>query len=93
MFWFFGCKACGILALRAGIKPTPSAFEGKVLTIRPPRKSPPLSLFKCLSSQAKALPRRFILPLHALYMELHPVLKTPTIPALLIMVALALHLL
>ena len=53
MFWFFGCKACGVLALQPGIKPTPSAFEGEVLTIIPPRKSPLLRLFKCLSSQAK----------------------------------------
>ena len=39
MFWFFGHKACGILALQPGIKPTPPALEGKVLTTGPPGKS------------------------------------------------------
>ena len=32
MFWFFGYKAYGILALRPGIKLTPPALEGEVLT-------------------------------------------------------------
>ena len=32
MFWFIGCKACGILAPQAGIEPTPEALEGEVLT-------------------------------------------------------------
>ena len=32
MFWFFGHKACGILAPQPGIKPTPPALEGEVLT-------------------------------------------------------------
>ena len=32
MFWFCGHEACGILALQPGIKPTPSALEGKALT-------------------------------------------------------------
>lgn len=31
MFWFIGCKACGILAPQAGIEPTPVALEGEVL--------------------------------------------------------------
>ena len=31
MLCFFGHKACGILAPRPGIKPTPPALEGKVL--------------------------------------------------------------
>ena len=38
MFWFFGLKACGILAPWPGIKPAP-ALEGKVLTTGPPGKS------------------------------------------------------
>ena len=38
-FWFFGPEACGILAPWAGIKPTPPAVEGKVLTTGPPGKS------------------------------------------------------
>ena len=29
---YFGCEACGILASRAGIKPTLPALEGEVLT-------------------------------------------------------------
>ena len=33
MFRFFGLKACGIVAPPPGIKPTPSALEGDVLTI------------------------------------------------------------
>ena len=35
----FGVLARGILAPRPGIKPTPPALEGKVLTPGPPRKS------------------------------------------------------
>ena len=40
MFWFFGLKACGILAAQPGIKPSPSALEGEVLITGPPGKSP-----------------------------------------------------
>ena len=39
MLWFFGRKACGIIAPRLGIEPTPPALEGKVLTTEPPGKS------------------------------------------------------
>ena len=39
MFWFFGCEACRILALRPGIKPASLALEGEVLTTGPPGKS------------------------------------------------------
>ena len=39
MFWIFGPEACGILAPRPGIKPTPSALEGEVLTTGLPGKS------------------------------------------------------
>ena len=39
MFWFFGHEACGILAPRPGIEPSPSALEGEVLTTGPPGKS------------------------------------------------------
>ena len=39
MVWFFGHKACGILALRPGIKPIPPALEGEVLTTGPPGQS------------------------------------------------------
>ena len=42
MFWLFGHEACRILALERGIKPTPPALEGKVLTTGPPGKSQPL---------------------------------------------------
>ena len=41
MLWFFSQEPCGILAPLPGIKPTPPALEGKALTTRPPRKSPP----------------------------------------------------
>ena len=39
MFWFFGHKACGILAPRPGIKRAPPALEGEVLTTGLPGKS------------------------------------------------------
>ena len=45
MFWFFGHKACGILAPQPGIKPTPPALEGKVLTTGPPGKSQTFLIF------------------------------------------------
>ena len=38
-FGFVGCEAWGILALQLGIKPTPPALEGEVLTTGPPGKS------------------------------------------------------
>ena len=40
MFCFFSHKACGILAPRPGIEPTPHALEGDVPTTGPPGKSP-----------------------------------------------------
>ena len=39
MFWFFGHEACGILSPLPGIKPSPPALEGEVLTTGPPGKS------------------------------------------------------
>ena len=42
VFWFFGHKACGILALWAGIQPTPPALEDEVLTTGPPGSPEPL---------------------------------------------------
>ena len=36
---FFGCEACGILAPRPGIKPTPLVLEGEGLTTGLPWKS------------------------------------------------------
>ena len=38
-FWFFGHKACGILAPRPGIKYTPPPLESEVLTTGLPGKS------------------------------------------------------
>ena len=40
VFFLGGHKACGILAPRLGIKSTPPALEGKVLTTGLPGKSP-----------------------------------------------------
>ena len=37
---FFGNKWCGILTPWPGIKPTPPALEGEVLTTGPPGKFP-----------------------------------------------------
>ena len=39
VFFFFFCKGYEILAPQSGIKPTPPALEGKVLTTEPPGKS------------------------------------------------------
>ena len=39
MFQCFGLEPCGILPPQPGIKPTPSALEGEVLTTGPPGKS------------------------------------------------------
>ena len=39
MPWFLGGEACGILAPQPGIKPSPPALEGEVLTTGPPGKS------------------------------------------------------
>ena len=39
IFWSSGCKACRVLASRAGIKPAPPALEGEVLTTGPLGKS------------------------------------------------------
>ena len=39
MFWIFGRKACGILALWPGIEPKPSVLEEGVITTGPPGKS------------------------------------------------------
>ena len=43
--WFFGYKACGILAPQPGTEHAPPALEGEVLTTGPPGKSLILSLF------------------------------------------------
>ena len=50
IFWFFGHKACGILAPRPGMEPAPPALEGEALTTGPPGKS--LNCFKCYSDLA-----------------------------------------
>ena len=39
MFWFFGLKACGILASPLVMEPAPSVLEGEVLTTGMPGKS------------------------------------------------------
>ena len=39
MFLLFGFQACVVLVPQPGIKPTPSALEGEVLTTGPPGKS------------------------------------------------------
>ena len=38
MFWFFGLKACGILASPPGIEPTLPALEDEVVTAGLPGK-------------------------------------------------------
>ena len=38
MFWFFVHEACGILACQLGIKPSPPALKGEVLTTGLPEK-------------------------------------------------------
>ena len=54
MFWFFGWEACGILAPRPGIEPTPSALE--VLTTEQPGKSPTSVLTVSLLSVLTSFP-------------------------------------
>ena len=39
IFYFFGCKACGILALQTKIILVLPALEGEILTTGPPQKS------------------------------------------------------
>ena len=39
MFWFFGLKACGILAPWPGVEPASPALEDEVLTTGPLGKS------------------------------------------------------
>ena len=39
MFWFFGCEAYGILAPGPGIRLSPPALEGEVLTTEPPGRA------------------------------------------------------
>ena len=39
MFWYFGPKACEILAPQPGTEPTPSAFKEEVLITEVPSKS------------------------------------------------------
>ena len=56
MFWFFGPKACGILAPWPGIKPLPPALEGRVLTTRLPRKFLEDLSFSSKESSEKASP-------------------------------------
>ena len=56
MFWFFECKACGILVPWLGIKPTPPASEGKILSTEHqgmlcPRPLLTTSLPKCNTEQ------------------------------------------
>ena len=45
-FFFFGRKACGILAPQPGIEPATPALEGDVLTTGPPGKSRDYLLIK-----------------------------------------------
>ena len=49
MFWFFGHKACGIFAHWPGIKSSPPALEGEVLTTGQPGKSQYFLFFFCWS--------------------------------------------
>lgn len=57
MFWFHGCMAGRILALYPGIKPSPRASEGKVLTTGPLGKSlKTLFLFKLRFKQSEQNP-------------------------------------
>ena len=40
MFWYFGCKACGLLVPQPGIEPLALALGGRVLTTGQPERSP-----------------------------------------------------
>ena len=47
MFWYFGLCECGILVPWPGIKRTPPALEGEVLTTRLPGKFPWIWFLRC----------------------------------------------
>ena len=53
MSWFSSHKACGILAPRPGIKPAPSALEGKVSTTGPPGKFLILTLESLVDAESQ----------------------------------------
>jgi len=46
IFWFFGCRSCGILAPWPGIKPVPHVLGGEVLD---PQGSPDVTVLPCHS--------------------------------------------
>ena len=66
MFWFFGCKARGVLAPWPGIEHTPLTLEGEVLTTGLPGKSHLKGILKQVSSvsqpgsKKQSLRQRFI---------------------------------
>ena len=60
MLWFIDCEACGILVPWQGIKLTPSALEGKVLTTGPAGKSQHLCSLVVSKSMNQTLSRRKI---------------------------------
>ena len=43
MFWFFGHKACGILAPQPGTEPAPAALEGEVFNHWTTREVPQIT--------------------------------------------------
>ena len=53
MFWFFWPRDIGILAPQSGIKPTPPALEGKILTSGPPGKSQERLILTVLMKEGK----------------------------------------
>ena len=58
MFWFFGCRACGILAPWPGIKHIPLALEGEVLTTGLPGKFHLKGILKQVSAVSQPGPEK-----------------------------------
>ena len=68
LFRFFGLQACSVLAPWSGIKSTPPALEGEVLTTGPPGKSCPCYFCRFISYVSSLYSPRASLeyqPLHA----------------------------
>ena len=55
VLFFVATRIIGILAPQQGIKFTPFALEGKVLTIRSPGKSPRCDFNPCLAESTELL--------------------------------------
>ena len=56
MFWFFGCKACAILAPWPGIEFAPPKLEGEVFTPGQPGKSQQCHCYRTFNARGYYIP-------------------------------------